>query len=112
MENRTELEMLRRSIEITQAEMAKIMGISVRGYEELEAGRTQVKDLHLFAARYAAIQRAIDLDRTEELPVDLRNFVGSAALLMAQAKNKPEPTLVQRRIRKFYDKVRAHEAEE
>lgn len=84
MDNRTELEMLRRSIEITQAEMAKMIGISVRGYEELEAGRSQVKDLHLFAARYAAIQRAMDFGKMLELPKDLREFVAGAALVLKQ----------------------------
>ena len=86
MANHFELESLRQAIGLNQAEMAGIMGISVPGYEELEAGRIRVKNLHLFAARYAAIERAIDLNKVHELPQNLRDFLERAAFLYEERK--------------------------
>jgi transcriptional regulator with XRE-family HTH domain len=86
MANHLELEKLRQKIGLTQAGMAEIMGISVPGYEELEAGRMRVKDLHLFAARHAAIKRAINLNKTHELPQDLRDMLELGALQLKHRK--------------------------
>ena len=52
MDNQIALHDLRATLKLSQAKMASLMGISCRGYEELEAGRSTVKEMHLKAAKY------------------------------------------------------------
>ncbi|AYD02212.1 helix-turn-helix transcriptional regulator [Neorhizobium sp. NCHU2750] len=48
----------RTGAQISQAKFAAIMGIPVRTYEDLEAGRAKVRDVHISAACWALIQLA------------------------------------------------------
>ncbi|KQY23682.1 hypothetical protein ASD31_22075 [Rhizobium sp. Root482] len=88
MDNRRELKDLRNCLGLTQSAMAAKIGLSLRGYEELEAGRSQVKDLHLFAARYAAFMHVINMGRTDDLPSDLRDVAERLALLLNDEKER------------------------
>lgn len=55
MEPKNDLHELRIALGVTQAALARHMGVSKRAYEELESGRTKLRTVHMNAARYAAI---------------------------------------------------------
>ncbi len=61
MTGRNQLHTYRLILQTTQSNMAHLMGIALRTYEELEAGRTAIRELHLNAARYACIKRVIEV---------------------------------------------------
>lgn len=85
MDRQDEIETIRKSLELSQGAMAVLMGLSVRAYEELASGRTQVRHLHVAAARYGAIEYAVDQNRTEVLPDHLREFIRRAAAALKKA---------------------------
>lgn len=55
MDAKNELHALRLEMRVTQPVMARYMGVSLRSYEELESGRTKLRDLHMNAARWACV---------------------------------------------------------
>lgn len=84
-----EIEGIRQSLELTQGSMASLMGMSVRGYEELASGRTQVRHLHVAAARQAAIEYAVSAGLVGQLPEHLCVFIREAAAALKRANKKP-----------------------
>lgn len=64
---------IRKNFGATQAEMADAMGMSLRGYEELEAGRVSLRKVHRLAAYAAAIDLALSKDNVAALPPDLKD---------------------------------------
>ncbi len=49
---------LRKSLELTQLEMAVLMGMKMRAYQEMEAGRSPVREIHRLAAERGALHLA------------------------------------------------------
>jgi DNA-binding XRE family transcriptional regulator len=64
----------------TQAEMADAMGMSLRGYQDIEADdKNPVRAIHVKAALFAMIQFAADDGGYNALPFDLGELVRRAA---------------------------------
>lgn len=77
-DNRDRLEGIRRSLNQNQREMAELMGLPLRTYEDLEAGRSEVRPVHLNAARYAAVQLAAQRAPNAAWPVEVSDAVAIA----------------------------------
>jgi DNA-binding XRE family transcriptional regulator len=75
MNNRSEMQDLRRALRLTQEQMAHAIGMPLRTYRALETGSNPVKDYHLKAVRYAAqewvCQHYGDEGRACLLPIDV-----------------------------------------
>ena len=63
---------------LTQARMAELMGVPLRTYEDLEAGRSTVRKIHANAALFALIQNAADGRGAADLPSDLNDLTKRA----------------------------------
>lgn len=50
-----DLKELRQSTKLTQANFAAMMGVPTRTYEDLEAGRSEVRQIHINAALWAVL---------------------------------------------------------
>jgi len=85
-DHRAELEAIRAAIGASQAQMASLMGISTRAYEELASGRTTARLLHVLAARYAALEFAANSDRGDILPWWIAETVEKGAVSVANKK--------------------------
>lgn len=62
MEPREDLESLRESLDLSQAKMAELMGVSTRSYEEIASGRSPTRALHLKAAKYGVLEYIMQMD--------------------------------------------------
>ncbi len=70
------LQDIRHRMGVTQSAMAQSMGVPLRTYEDLEAGRSTVRPVHLQAARYAAVLLAPkSVDGALRLPPDVLEAV-------------------------------------
>lgn len=74
----TELRALRAGLNVSQAKMADYMGVPIRTYEDLEAGRSTVRPVHLKAAYFALIQYAAENNGYADLPLELGELVRRA----------------------------------
>lgn len=54
-----DIKTLRGRMDATQAEMARLIGLSLRAYQDLEAGSSQIKRYHLLAMERASMQIAV-----------------------------------------------------
>lgn len=87
MDYHRDLTELRQALELTKPQMADMMGMSLRGYEELEAGRSEVKKLHYFAACFGAIELMNhDTRKAALVPRNLRDKITGAARVINEAK--------------------------
>lgn len=71
---------LRKSLGLTQAQMAERMGVAPRTYQDLEGERAAVRDIHMRAAERAALDIAIERGNPMLAPASVRR----AALRLAQ----------------------------
>jgi DNA-binding XRE family transcriptional regulator len=76
---RNELHRIRLELQVTQAAMADTMGVPIRTYEDLEAGRAKLRQVHLNAAWFAAIVFASQEGGLDRLPPDIGQIVERAA---------------------------------
>lgn len=72
MDTRDDLRALRESFDQTQASFANFMGVPFRTYQDLEAGKTALRPVHIRAAEMAALQLACDQLRFDLLPEKLQ----------------------------------------
>jgi len=77
-DNRDTLLAIRRGLQQNQRQMADLMGLPLRTYEDLEAGRSQVRPIHLNAARYAAVQIAAGRSPDMEIPNQVSDEIAKA----------------------------------
>lgn len=63
---------LRKSLELTQIEMAEIMGMKMRAYQEIEAGRSPVREIHRLAAERGALHLAVTRGEPMLAPASVR----------------------------------------
>lgn len=93
---------LRKSLRITQVQMAEAIGMPARTYQMLENGETITKPWHLKAAQLAAMELVIHQPKSEMvslLPANLRELAGSVALYerdMAEREAKAKKRAVKR----------------
>lgn len=64
--NSEELKSLREALGVTQATMSTAMGMPLRSYQDIEAGKNPVRPIHVCSARWANIK----LSATSEAPLD------------------------------------------
>jgi transcriptional regulator with XRE-family HTH domain len=80
-----QLALLRAFSRMSQAGFAKAMGVPLRTYENLESGRTPVREVHLQAARMAIVQLAVVFPDEGYIPVPLHVFVEQTLVAHAKA---------------------------
>ena len=66
------LAFLRNCAGISQARMAELMGLPLRTYEDIEAGRSQFRPVHRAAGEMALLRVAIEKGDLDVLPMGLR----------------------------------------
>ncbi len=74
-DNTKALKALRDRFTISQREFAQWMGVPLRTYEDLESGRTPIREIHVRAAQMAALLIAEEKDEATKLPQDLQDIV-------------------------------------
>ena len=67
-----ELVALRRNLALTQAKMAKRMGLSHRGYQDIEGSVSKVRPIHVAAAERAALTLAVERGNPMLAPAGVR----------------------------------------
>lgn len=81
------LKAMRTHCNVTQSEFANWMGVPFRTYQDLEAGESQVRPIHLSAAKYAIILLANVGNSGVQLPPELEETI-SQALRYSQEREK------------------------
>ncbi|MGR9386429.1 helix-turn-helix domain-containing protein [Rhizobium leguminosarum] len=73
------LALIRRDLGVTQAEFASAMGVPFRTFQDLEAGKSAFRMIHLRAAERAAMEIAARTNQTEKLPAHLKELIKDIA---------------------------------
>ncbi len=81
MSVKTGLGYYRHCLGVSQARMAEAMGLPIRTYEDIEAGRTVFRPVHLAAANMASLQIAVEKEDLGLLPLGTQDFVKKLASL-------------------------------
>lgn len=85
---------LRNLVPLSQAGFAQEMGVPLRTYEDLEAGRSQVRAVHINAAIWAVIKTAAREDvATIVLPNDIQAVVQAIAARVPVAPAGKRPAM-------------------
>lgn len=74
----------RSAVDVSQATMAMAMNLPLRTYEDIEAGRSQLRPIHVSAAKLALLRLAVERGRPELLNLDpeVAQLVRSASKLL------------------------------
>ncbi len=72
-----DLKTAREAFAVTQTEFAKVMGMSMRAYQDLEGGVVTFREVHKQAARMAMLILAERTRRADMLPDDLKDMIRS-----------------------------------
>lgn len=70
-----ELKEIRTLMRCTQSAMADLVGLSLRGYEELEAGRTEIRRIHENAVKWAQMLTGFNFGKFELLPQEAQSLI-------------------------------------
>src|SRR5712671_5997665 len=84
-----ELVAFRKNAEMTQAGLAELIGLSLRGYQELESGNTPIRPLHVLAIERAAEKIAVASKDPTLAPQNVRR---DAMQLASLIRNESAPT--------------------
>ena len=82
--DRAELLKLRTELKLTQAEMADVMGVPFRTYQDLEGGKSNLRPVHEKAAWYGAIVRIGANGGAEALPAEVAHHLRLAAARLGE----------------------------
>jgi transcriptional regulator with XRE-family HTH domain len=63
---------LRRSLDLTQAEMADRIGLGLRAYQDIEGGASKCRPIHVAAAERAALTLAVERGNPMLAPAEIR----------------------------------------
>ena len=86
MDTNLTLAQIRRGLKVSQAVMAEAMGVPLRTYEDLEAGRAATRPVHLQAASYATLTLlAAGAAKWEDIPPSIQEGMRTAAALVPPA---------------------------
>jgi len=77
-----ELLNIRHGLGVSQNVFANRMGVPLRVLEELEAGRTTTREVHIRAAFWAATELASEMGMPRALPEDIRDIIRKLAASM------------------------------
>lgn len=80
MEEKT-LRSLRQAFGVTKAKFASYMGVPLRTFEDLEAGRSPLRRIHRRAIERAVLQLAADDKKSESLPPHLHQLIAELSEL-------------------------------
>jgi len=76
------LKAIRKGCEMTQHGMANQLGMSLRAYQALEAGESQIRPIHILAAERVALTHAVFKERMDMCPADVRSDALDLATLI------------------------------
>lgn len=79
----------RHCAQVSQARMAEKMGMPIRTYEDIEAGRSVFRPIHIAAAKMALIEIAVEKEDLTILPLPLLDTIKKAGELLGEANKKP-----------------------
>lgn len=82
IESHDRLKELRGELGLSQAVMADKMGVPLRTYEDLEAGRSKVRPVHMRAAMMAGLIMAEATNNPGLIPHEARNMIERLAGLL------------------------------
>lgn len=68
------LALIRRTFGVTQSEFAARMGVPLRTLQDLEAGKSAFRMVHLHAAEFAVMQIALATNQVSKLPDHLKEL--------------------------------------
>jgi len=74
----------RKALRLTQAEMAERMGLSMRGYQDIETGKAELRKIHILAFERAALTRAIESSKPMSAPPSIRKDALDLARLITE----------------------------
>lgn len=77
-----QLREIRQAFGVSQNIFASHMGLPLRTFEDLEAGRTATREIHIRAAFWAAMELASDMAMPGALPQDVQHLVRKLAAAM------------------------------
>lgn len=80
-----ELVALRKSLDLTQAEMAGRVGLGLRAYQDIEAGVSKLRPIHAHAAERAALTLAVERANPMLAPAAVRREALDLARLITGA---------------------------
>ena len=63
---------LRKSLNLTQAEMAERIGLGLRAYQDIEGGVSKLRPIHVNAAERAALSLAVERGNPMLAPAGVR----------------------------------------
>jgi len=75
---------LRNSLGLTQTEFANRMGVSFRAYQDLEAGISKLRPVHVMAAERAALAYAVETEQPMLAPAGVRRDAVKLAKLLGK----------------------------
>ncbi|MFY9294022.1 MAG: helix-turn-helix transcriptional regulator [Methylorubrum rhodinum] len=67
-ERREALTALRKNLDLTQAEMAASLGLSMRAWNDIENGRSEARKIHTLATERAALRMAAERGKVDLVP--------------------------------------------
>jgi transcriptional regulator with XRE-family HTH domain len=89
---------LRKALGLSQSEMARRMGLSLRPYQELESEARRVRPRHVRLAESVALDIAIERQNLELAPDNVRKKMGKLALMLIQQNLKERPLRIAKSI--------------
>jgi len=85
MKNATEMKALRKALNLTQAQMADRLGVTPRGYQDIEGRDGDLKPVHALAVERLALSVAIEKGDPMLAPAAVRReALALAALITGQ----------------------------
>ncbi|MCX5478465.1 helix-turn-helix transcriptional regulator [Kaistia geumhonensis] len=81
----SDLPELRKAFGLTQTGMAELLGIHLRSYQDIEAGKVVFKTMHRLAIERALLPLAGSEDLARLLPAALRTDILAVATLLKSA---------------------------
>ena len=80
---------LRKGLGLTQTEMAGRIGLTLRGYQDVEGGASKLRFLHIAAAERAALAIAVERGEPMLAPAGIRRQALELARLITGEPPKP-----------------------
>lgn len=71
----SQLKAIRKRVKLSQAEMAEVLGISLRAYSDVEGGRSTVRPSHIRAAEHYELEQLVER-RLASLPAADAGHIG------------------------------------
>lgn len=75
----------RKTLDLTQAEMAERVGLGLRAYQDIEAGVSRLRPIHVHAAERAALALAVERGNPMLAPAEVRRQALDLARLITGA---------------------------